>query len=83
MEPAFFILKVVMSFRRKKENMKRLNFNSNLINANAENYMPNFKADVILIDAPCDLVVFVHFWNVASQNEQIAYSCFFSRFCVC
>ena len=36
-----------------KENMKRLNFNPNLINANAENYMPNFKADVILIDAPC------------------------------
>ena len=33
--------------------MKRLNFNPNLINANAENYKPNFKADVILIDAPC------------------------------
>ena len=39
--------------RNFKENMKRLNLNPNLINANAENYKPNFKADVILIDAPC------------------------------
>ena len=36
-----------------KKNMERLNFNHKLINANAENYIPSFKADVILIDAPC------------------------------
>ena len=36
-----------------KENMKRLNFNPCLIIAKAEDYLPNFKPDVILIDAPC------------------------------
>ena len=39
--------------KKFKKNMKRLNFIPNLINANAEDYKPNFKADVILIDAPC------------------------------
>ena len=39
--------------RTFKKNMERLNFNHKLINANAENYIPSFKADVILIDAPC------------------------------
>ena len=32
---------------------RQLNFNPNLINAKAEDYLPNFKPDVILIDAPC------------------------------
>ena len=36
-----------------RENMKRLNFNPCLIIAKAEDYLPNFKPDVILIDAPC------------------------------
>jgi len=36
-----------------KKNMARLNFNPNLINVNAEDFNPEYKADVILIDAPC------------------------------
>ena len=36
-----------------KKNMTRLNFNPNLININAEDFNPEYKADVILIDAPC------------------------------
>ena len=36
-----------------KKNMIRLNFNPNLININAEDFNPEYKADVILIDAPC------------------------------
>ena len=36
-----------------KKNMARLNFNPNLINMNAEDFNPEYKADVILIDAPC------------------------------
>jgi 16S rRNA (cytosine967-C5)-methyltransferase len=33
--------------------MKRLNFKSNIYIANAENYDPGFKPDIVLIDAPC------------------------------
>ncbi len=35
------------------DNMKRLKFSPELCIANAEDYKPNFKPDVILIDAPC------------------------------
>ena len=33
--------------------MARLNFNPNLININAQDFNPEYKADIILIDAPC------------------------------
>ena len=36
-----------------KKNMARLNFYPNLINVNAEDFNPEYEADVILIDAPC------------------------------
>jgi len=39
--------------KRFNENMERLNFKSKMFIANAENYDPGFKPDVILIDAPC------------------------------
>ena len=39
--------------KRFDENMKRLNFKSNIYIANAENYDPGFKPDIVLIDAPC------------------------------
>ena len=39
--------------KRFDENMKRLNFKSSIYIANAENYDPGFKPDIVLIDAPC------------------------------
>ena len=39
--------------KRFDENMKRLNFKASIYIANAENYDPGFKPDIVLIDAPC------------------------------
>ena len=39
--------------KRLDENMKRLNFKPKVFIENAENFDPNFKPDIILIDAPC------------------------------
>ena len=39
--------------KRLDENMKRLNFKPKIFIENAENFDPNFKPDIILIDAPC------------------------------
>ena len=44
---------LVIDCIEKNKNRSRINFNPNLINVNAEDFNPEYKADVILIDAPC------------------------------